>query len=83
MAEPQGGDQRSIQQIIDSDALAIGRKVLGRDLTPDEAEALTTIFQAAAQALSAGFIQRLARHVVAERGEESIEQFFEGQVKAD
>ena len=83
MAEPQGGDQRSIQQIIDSDAIAIGRKVLGRDLTPDEAEALTTIFQAAAQALSAGFIKRLASHVVAERGEESIEQFFEGQVKAD
>jgi hypothetical protein len=80
-SEPQGS--QGMNQIIEADALAIGRKVLGRDLTAREAEALKTIFSAAAQALSEGFIERLANHVLAERREETIEEFFEDQVKAD
>ena len=81
MPEPQ--PQQSVKQIVETDALAIGRAVLGRDLTQEEADALKSIFHAAAQALSEGFIQRLARLVQAERKEETIEEFFEDQVKAD
>jgi hypothetical protein len=44
---------------------------------------MKTIFNAAAQALSEGFIQRLANHVLAERREESIEEFFEDNLKTD
>ncbi len=83
MTEPQRQDQQSMSQMIEADALALGRKVLGRDLFADEAEAMKTIFSAAAQALSHGFIQRLARHVLAERREESLEEFFEDKVKTD
>ena len=81
MAEPQ--QAQSVKSCVETDALAIGREVLGRDLTSEEADALKSIFLAAAQALSEGFIQRLARHVQAERREETIEEFFEDQVKAD
>jgi hypothetical protein len=73
----------SLNQEVETDALAIGRKVLGRELTADEAEAMRTILQAAAQALSHGFIRRLADHVLAERRDEAIEEFFEGKVKTD
>ena len=85
MAEPQRPDELnlSLNQEVEADALAIGRKVLGRELTADEAEAMRTILQAAAQALSHGFIRRLADHVLAERRDESIEEFFEGKVKTD
>ncbi len=83
MTEPQRQDQQSMSQMIEADALALGRKVLGRDLFADEAEAMKTIFSAAAQALTEGFIRRLADHVLAERREESIEGFFEGHVRTD
>jgi hypothetical protein len=56
---------------------------LSRDLNPEEAEAMQTIFSAAAQALSEGFIQRLATHVLAERRDETIEEFFEDKLKTD
>jgi hypothetical protein len=75
--------QSNLSQLIEADALAIGRRTLGRDLTPAEAEAMKTIFVAAAQALSEGVIERLANHVLAERREETIEEFFEGKVKTD
>jgi hypothetical protein len=85
VAETQRQDELnlSLNQEVEADALAIGRKVLGRELTADEAEAMRTIFQAAAQALSHGFIRRLADHVLAERRDEAIEEFFEGKVKTD
>ncbi len=44
---------------------------------------MKTIFSAAAQALSEGFIQRLAKHVLAERRDESIEEFFGDKLKTD
>ena len=81
MPEPQ--QAQSLNQMVETDAVAIGREVLGRDLTQEEADAMKSIFLAAAQALREGFIQRLARHVQAEREEEAIEEFFEDQVKAD
>jgi hypothetical protein len=83
MAEAERPGEITLNQEVEADALAIGRKVLGRELTADEAEAMRTIFQAAAQALSHGFIRRLADHVLAERRDESIEEFFEGKVKTD
>jgi hypothetical protein len=73
----------SLNQLVDADALALGRRILGRELTAEEAEAMRAIFQSVAQALSTGFIRRLADHVLAERREETIEQFFEGKVKTD
>jgi hypothetical protein len=76
-------DPQGLGQMIEADALAMGRKVLGREPTPDEADALVSIFRATAQALSEGFIRRLADHVLAERREESIEGFFEGHVRTD
>jgi hypothetical protein len=81
MPDPQA--DQVIDQLVTSSATALGRQVLGRELTPEEAAALRTIFRAASQALSEGFIQRLADHVLAERREESIEEFFESKVKAD
>ena len=83
MAESERRDELSLSQAIDADAVAFGRRVLGREPTAGEAEALRTIFQATAQALSDGFIRRLADHVLAERSDESIEEFFEGKVKTD
>jgi hypothetical protein len=64
-------------------ALSLGRSVLGRDLTAEEAEALTTIFRSSVQALKHGFIRRLADHVVAERTDESVEEFFEDIIRPD
>lgn len=81
MPEPQ--EQQGIDKIVADGAAAFGRQVLGRELTAEETGALQTIFRATAQALADGFIQRLADHVLAERREESIEEFFESQVKAD
>lgn len=64
-------------------AQRLGRSVVGRDLTAEEAAALTSIFKAAAQALKHGFIRRLAEHVEAERTDESVEEFFEGVINPD
>ena len=64
-------------------ALILGRSVVGRDLTGEEADALSTIFKSAVQALKHGFIRRLAEHVVAERTDESVEEFFEGVIHPD
>jgi hypothetical protein len=83
MPDPQPQPQQSTDQVVEACSTAIGRQVLGRDLTREEAEAMKTIFHAAAQALSEGFIQRLANHVLAERREESIEEFFEDKLKTD
>jgi hypothetical protein len=83
MAGPEQRGETNLGQVIDADAIQLGRKVLGRDLTADEADAIKAIFQAAAQALAHGFIRRLADHVLAERRDESLEEFFEGQVKTD
>ena len=68
MPDPQHQPQQTTDQVVEACSTAIGRKVLSRELTPEETEALKTIFTAAAQALSDGFIQRLANHVLAERG---------------
>ncbi len=83
MPDPQLQPQMITDQVVETCSTAIGRQVLDRDLTIDEAEAMKTIFRAAAQALSEGFIQRLANHVLAERRDETIEEFFEGKVKTD
>jgi hypothetical protein len=83
MADISREDQQALTQLIEADALAIGRRTLGRELSPAEAEAMKTIFIAAAQALSDGLIERLANHVLAERREETIEEFFEDKVKTD
>ena len=83
MPDPQPQPQQTTDQVVVACATAIGRNVLGRDLTPEEAEAMKTIFSAAAQALSEGFIQRLANLVLAERREEFIEEFFEDKLKTD
>jgi hypothetical protein len=64
-------------------ALSLGRTVAGRDLTADEAEAMTTVFKAAVQALRHGFIRRLADHVVSERADEAVEEFFGEQIRPD
>lgn len=77
MAEPVNA------QRIDAEALALGRSVLGREPTPDEADALIAIFRATSQALAHGFIRRLADHVLAERSDEAVEEFFEDKVKFD
>jgi hypothetical protein len=80
---PEPLPQETTDQIVVACSIAIGRNVLSRDLTPEEAEALKTIFSATAQALSEGFIQRLANHVLAERRDETIEEFFEDKLKTD
>ncbi len=81
--QPQPQPQETIEQITAACSTAIGRKVLDRDLTPEESEAMKTIFRAAAQALSEGFIQRLATQVLAERRDETIEEFFEDKLRTD
>ena len=81
MSEPL--EQKGIDSLVAETAAVLGRRVLGREPTPEEAAALNSIFGAAAQALAEGFIQRLADHVLAERREETIEEFFEDKVKAD
>ncbi|MGE3821218.1 MAG: hypothetical protein AB7I30_17530 [Isosphaeraceae bacterium] len=73
----------SPEQEAEADALAIGRRVVGRELTVEEAEAMTTIFRSAVQALKHGFIRRLAEHVQAERTDEAVEEFFEEQIHPD
>jgi hypothetical protein len=83
MSEPRRDDQGTLAQLIEADAIALGRKVLGREPAAEETDALKSIFHAAAQALAEGFIRRLADHVIAERREESIEGFFEGHVRTD
>ncbi len=80
MAEP--GREISVDERARSAALDLGRAVVGRDLTADEASAMVSIFKAAVQALRHGFIARLAEHVAAEREAESVEEFFEG-IKPD
>jgi hypothetical protein len=77
------GPQSNLDQIVEATTVKIGREVLGRDLTSEEAGALKAILHAAAQALSDGFIRRLADHVQAERRDESIEEFFEDKLKTD
>ena len=64
-------------------AANLGKTVLGRDLTQEEADALTTILKSTVQALKHGFIRRLADHVVAEREDESVEEFFEDMIQPD
>lgn len=83
MSPSQHENAQNLAQMIETDAITMGRKVLGREPTPDEADALKAIFNSAAQALSEGFIRRLADHVLAERREETIEGFFEDRVKTD
>ncbi len=83
MGDASREDQKNLTQLLEADALAIGRRTLGRDLNPAEAEAMKTILIAAAAALSEGVIERLASHVLAERREETIEEFFEDKVKTD
>ena len=74
MAEP--GRELNMDQQAEAAALNLGRTVLGRDLTAEEAEALTIVFKDAVQALQHGFIKRLAEKVQAERETESVEEFF-------
>ena len=64
-------------------ALTLGRSIMGRDLTLEEAEALALIFRSAVQALRDGYIRRLAEHVAAERTDEALEEFFEGRIQTD
>lgn len=66
-----------------SAALSLGRAVLGREPTSDESDAMSSIFLATVQALKHGFIRRLAEHVVAERTDESVEEFFEDVITPD
>jgi hypothetical protein len=61
-------------------APSLGRSVVGRDPTPDEADAMTTTVEAAVQALRHGFVRRPADHVVAERTDESVEEFLGGVI---
>jgi hypothetical protein len=64
-------------------ALSLGRAVLGREMTVEETEAVTTILKATVQALKHGFIRRLANHVLSEREDESVEEFFEDAIRPD
>jgi hypothetical protein len=80
MSEP--GRELTADEHADAAAPDLGRAVMGRELTADEARALRDIFRATAQALKHGFIRRLADHVLAERETESVEEFFEN-IKAD
>jgi hypothetical protein len=80
MSEP--GAELTIDQQAEEAAARLGRLVLGRELTADEATAMAIIFKASAQALKHGFITRLAEQVRAERETESVEEFFEN-IKAD
>lgn len=71
------------EQHAEAAAITLGRSVLGRDLSADEAVAMASIFKAAVQALKHGFIRRLAEHVEAERTDESVEEFFEDIIHPD
>ena len=77
------GPERELtpEEQAEAAAHSLGRTVVGRDLTADEAEAMATIFKSAVQALKHGFIRRLAEQVVAERTDESVEEFFEDIIK--
>ena len=79
------GPERELthEELAETAALNLGRTVLGRDLTSDEAEALATIFKSSVQALKHGFIRRLAEQVVSERTDESVEEFFEDVIHPD
>jgi hypothetical protein len=81
MSGPEG--ELTPEQQAENAALSLGRTVAGRDLTADEAEAMTSIFKAAVQALRHGFIRRLADHVASERADEAVEEFFEDQIHPD
>ncbi len=83
MTESERQGELNTDEAVEAEAVMLGRRVLGRDLTSAESEALRAILQATAQALRDGFIRRLADHVLAERREETIEEFFEGTVKTD
>ena len=78
MPEPQ--HEPILDDHVGQTARTLGKTVLGRDLTIEEADALITIFKSSVQALKHGFIRRLAEHVVAERVDESIEEFFEDAI---
>jgi hypothetical protein len=80
MSEPERAP--TLEEQADQAALTLGRQVVGRELTSDEAIALREIFRATAQALKHGFIRRLADHVLQERETESVEEFFES-IKPD
>ena len=75
MIEPER--ELSVEEHADKAARELGREIMGRDLTEEEAGAMSAIFRAAVQALKHGFIRRLADHVLAERETESVEEFFE------
>jgi hypothetical protein len=81
MTEPTGSAP-SVDEQVDGAAMALGRAVLGREPDDAEAVALREIFRATAQALRHGFIRRLADHVLQEREDESVEEFFEN-IKPD
>lgn len=80
MTEP--NREQNVNALAEAAALALGRQVLEREPTVEEASAMATIFKAAAQALRHGFIGRLAEQVRAERETETVEEFFEG-IKPD
>jgi len=75
--------QQSSEGLAELSATNLGRAVLGRELTAEEAESMTTILTSTIQALKHGFIRRLAEHVVAEREDESVEEFFEDVIHPD
>jgi hypothetical protein len=81
MSEPE--QALTPEQLAETAALSLGRSVLGRDLSADEAAAMTSILKAAVQALKHGFVRRLAEHVEAERTDESVEEFFEDIIHPD
>lgn len=68
----------TVDEQANAAAIALGRQVLGRELTADEAASMSLIFRSAVQALKHGFIARLAENVKTERESESVEEFFEG-----
>jgi hypothetical protein len=77
-----GSEQElTAEQQAEIAALSLGRTVLGRELSAEEAESLTSILKSAVQALKHGFIRRLAEQVRAEREDESVEEFFEGVIE--
>ncbi len=76
-------DEQSPEAQAEIAAVRLGRAVVGRDLTGDEADAMKTVFRSAVQALRHGFIRRLADHVVAERTDESVEEFFEDVIRPE
>ena len=75
--------QPTPEEEAEAAALSLARSVLGREPAAEEAEAMSTIMKAATQALRHGFIRRLAEHVVAERTDESVEEFFENVIHPD